>query len=61
MNGSELLLNNAERYGLVLARAVKAPRRLSRPNIGMTLVLSIRIICKQSTSDWLQCLYYFIE
>ena len=38
VNGSELLLNNAERYGLVLARAVEAPRRLSRPNIGMTLV-----------------------
>ena len=38
MNGSELLLNNAERYGLVLAQAVEAPRRLSRPNIGMTLV-----------------------
>ena len=36
MNGSELLLNNAERYGLVLAQAVEAPRRLSRPNIGMT-------------------------
>ena len=38
MNGSELLLNNAERYGIVLARAVEAPRKLSRPNIGMTLV-----------------------
>ena len=36
MNGSELLLNNAERYGLVLAQAVEAPRKLSRPNIGMT-------------------------
>ena len=36
MNGSELLLNNAERYGLMLAQAVEAPRKLSRPNIGMT-------------------------
>ena len=43
MNGSELLLKNAERYGLVLAQAVEAPRRLSRQNIGMHL-------CKESTS-----------
>ena len=35
MNGSELLLSNAERYGLMLAKEVEAPRRLSRPNIGM--------------------------
>lgn len=37
MNGSELLLNSAERFGLVLARAQEAsrqPRRLSRSNIG---------------------------
>ena len=37
MNGSELLLSSAERYGLVLARAqdiLGSPRRLSRPNIG---------------------------
>ena len=40
MNGSELLLQNAERYGLVLARAVEETRRLSRPNIGMTIVHS---------------------
>ena len=37
MNGSELLLNNAERYGLILAKENEAPRRLSRPNIGMSL------------------------
>lgn len=37
MNGSELLLNNAERYGLALAKTldIDSPsQRLSRPNIG---------------------------
>ena len=37
-NGSELLLNNAERFGMVVAKAQRVsdqPRRLSRPNIGM--------------------------
>ncbi len=37
MNGSELLLNNAERYGLSLARSLREsapPMVLSRPNIG---------------------------
>ena len=36
-NGSELLLDSAERYGLVLARtqdSFESPQRLSRPNIG---------------------------
>ncbi len=37
MNGSELLLNSAERFGMVIAKAQQVsgpPRRLSRPNIG---------------------------
>ena len=38
MNGSELLLNSAERFGLVIASTLEPfmpPRRFSRPNIGM--------------------------
>ena len=37
VDGIELLLSNAERYGLILAKEVEAPRRLSRPNIGLSL------------------------
>ena len=41
MNGSELLLSNAERYGLMIAKEVEVPRRLSRPNIGMSLYTTL--------------------
>ena len=43
MNGSELLLSNAERYGLMITKEVEAPRRLSRPNIGMSLYTAFKI------------------
>lgn len=42
MNGSELLLYNAERFGMVVAKTqqVSMPtRRLSRPNIGIVVFL----------------------
>lgn len=42
MNGSELILRNAERFGLILAtarREFNIPRRLSRSNIGMLMTV----------------------
>ena len=40
MNGSELTLRNAERFGLVLARSQETTgqaQKLSRPNIGKVI------------------------
>ena len=47
MNGSELLLNTAERFGMVIAKTQQvsdSPRRLSRPNIGNYNPLTHRVV-----------------
>ena len=64
MNGSELLLSNAERYGLMIAKKVEPPRRLSRPNIGMLLYTAFktaRLINSYSIMMHSKCIFISVS